>query len=75
MKGGAVLSDFAVGTAAEVNPQSVVGNVSTTPSSIQSANDTKPKLQARTWMAIFAAGFVYYAQLLNLVNAGAVSGN
>jgi hypothetical protein len=36
-------------------------------------NAVRPKLHAKTFLAIFAVCLIYYAQLFNVVGAGAVS--
>ena len=38
-----------------------------------STDDESAHLHAKTWLAVLAVGMIYFAQLVNLVGAGAVS--
>jgi hypothetical protein len=41
--------------------------------SIEDHNEPEPRLHAKTWLTVFAVCLIYFAQLINVVGAGAVS--
>jgi len=42
-------------------------------SSIEDQDEPEPHLHAKTWLTVFAVCLIYFAQLINVVGAGAVS--
>lgn len=44
-----------------------------TSASIEDHNEPEPRLHAKTWLTVFAVCLIYFAQLINVVGAGAVS--
>lgn len=58
----------------EAKPPILVGSELATPSDASlSLNEAKPRLHAKTLLAVGAVCFIYFAQLVTLVGAGAVS--
>lgn len=45
----------------------------TTSNSIEDHDVIPPKLHLKTWLTVFAVCLIYFAQLINVVGAGAVS--
>ena len=41
--------------------------------SIEDHDEPEPRLHAKTWLTVFAVCLIYFAQLINVVGAGAVS--
>lgn len=41
--------------------------------SIEDPTEPAPRLHAKTWLTVFAVCLIYFAQLINVVGAGAVS--
>lgn len=41
--------------------------------SIEDPKDPEARLHAKTWLTVFAVCLIYFAQLINVVGAGAVS--
>lgn len=41
--------------------------------SIEDPTEPVPRLHAKTWLTVFAVCLIYFAQLINVVGAGAVS--
>lgn len=56
-------------------PSPAVEEMKAHPASIESnsADEPKPHLHAKTFLAVFAVCSIYFAQLVTLVGAGAVS--
>ena len=60
--------------AAEQKPRAVAGDEDATSSNTNEQVDApKPNLHAKTFLAVGAVCIIYFAQLVNLVGAGAVS--
>jgi hypothetical protein len=53
----------------EVNEKTWTANSS----SIEDHEEPEPRLHAKTWLTVFAVCLIYFAQLINVVGAGAVS--
>lgn len=45
----------------------------TADSSVDGRDEPEPRLHAKTWLTVFAVCLIYFAQLINVVGAGAVS--
>lgn len=57
----------AAGAVVKMKPKGVSESNSNT------LDEPKPRLHAKTFLAVFAVCLIYFAQLVNLVGAGAVS--